>query len=78
MGANIRTEGKCAIIPGNRELKGAQVAATDLRAGAAVVLTGLVADGITEVSQVYHIDRGYEHFVDKLKGLGAEIERVED
>ena len=78
MGANIRTEGKCAIIPGNRELKGAQVAATDLRAGAAVVLTGLVAEGTTEVSQIYHIDRGYEHFVDKLRGLGALIERVED
>ncbi|MGN0701588.1 MAG: UDP-N-acetylglucosamine 1-carboxyvinyltransferase [Lentihominibacter sp.] len=78
MGANIRTEGKCAIIPGNRALKGAQVAATDLRAGAAVVLTGLVAEGTTEVSQIYHIDRGYEHFVDKLKSLGARIERVED
>lgn len=78
MGANIRTEGKCAIIPGSRNLKGAPVAATDLRAGAAVVLTGLVAEGTTEVSQIYHIDRGYEHFVDKLKGLGAQIERIEE
>ena len=78
MGANIRTEGKCAIIPGGRTLQGAPVIATDLRAGAAVVLTGLVAEGKTEVSQIYHIDRGYEHFVDKLKALGADIERIED
>ncbi|MCQ2546520.1 MAG: UDP-N-acetylglucosamine 1-carboxyvinyltransferase [Clostridia bacterium] len=78
MGASIRTEGKCAIIPGGRNLQGAPVVATDLRAGAAVVLTGLVAEGTTEVSQIYHIDRGYEHFVDKLKGLGADIERIED
>ena len=78
MGANIRTEGKCAIIPGGRSLQGAPVIATDLRAGAAVVLTGLVAEGKTEVSQIYHIDRGYEHFVDKLKALGADIERIED
>lgn len=78
MGANIRTEGKCAIIPGGRDLRGAGVIATDLRAGAAVVLTGLVAEGTTEVSNIYHIDRGYENFVGKLKGLGAEIERIED
>lgn len=78
MGANIKTEGNCAIIPGDKELKGAQVVATDLRAGAAVVLTGLVADGTTEVSQVFHIDRGYEHFVEKLKSLGANIMRVEE
>lgn len=78
MGANIRTEGKCAIIPGGRTLKGAPVIATDLRAGAAVVLTGLVASGETEVSQIFHIDRGYENFADKLKALGANIERIED
>lgn len=78
MGANIRTEGKCAIIPGGRVLQGAPVVATDLRAGAAVVLTGLVAEGTTEVSQIYHIDRGYEHFVDKIKALGADIERIDD
>ena len=78
MGANIGTEGKLAIIPGGRTLQGAPVIATDLRAGAAVVLTGLVAEGKTEVSQIYHIDRGYEHFVDKLKALGADIERIED
>ncbi|MCF0144151.1 MAG: UDP-N-acetylglucosamine 1-carboxyvinyltransferase, partial [Firmicutes bacterium] len=71
------TEGKFAIIPGDRELQGAPVVATDLRAGAAVVLTGLVSEGTTEVSNIYHIDRGYEKFVDKLKALGADIERIE-
>ncbi|MDO4518602.1 MAG: UDP-N-acetylglucosamine 1-carboxyvinyltransferase, partial [Bacillota bacterium] len=76
MGGGIRTEGKCAIIPGNKKLKGAHVRCTDLRAGAAVVLTGLVATGSTEVTDIYHIDRGYENLVDKLKALGANIERV--
>lgn len=78
MGANIKTEGNCAIIPGGKTLQGAQVVATDLRAGAAVVLTGLIADGITEISQIYHVDRGYENFVDKLRKLGANIMRIED
>lgn len=78
MGANIKTDGNCAIIPGNKSLTGAQVVATDLRAGAAVVLTGLVADGTTEVSQIYHVDRGYENFVEKLRALGANIMRVEE
>ena len=78
MGANIKTEGSCAIIPGEKELQGAQVVATDLRAGAAVVLTGLVAEGTTEVSQIFHVDRGYENFVEKLRKLGANIMRVED
>ena len=78
MGANIKTDGNCAIIPGDKQLQGAQVVATDLRAGAAVVLTGLIADGLTEISQIYHVDRGYDGFVDKLKGLGANIMRLED
>ena len=78
MGANIKTDGNAAMIPGDKKLEGAQVVATDLRAGAAVVLTGLVAEGTTEVSQIYHIDRGYENFVDKLRSLGANIMRVED
>lgn len=77
-GANIKTDGNYAIIPGDKALTGAQVVATDLRAGAAVVLTGLVAEGTTEVSQIYHIDRGYENFVEKLKALGANIMRVDD
>ena len=78
MGANIKTEGKAAIIPGGKQLQGAQVVATDLRAGASVVLAGLVAEGTTEVSQIYHIDRGYEKFAEKLRGLGANIMRIEE
>ena len=78
MGANIKTDGKAAIIPGGKQLQGAQVVATDLRAGAAVVLAGLVAEGTTEISQIYHIDRGYENFTEKLRGLGANIMRIEE
>ena len=71
-------QGKAAIIPGSKQLQGAQVVATDLRAGASVVLAGLVAEGTTEVSQIYHIDRGYENFAEKLRGLGANIMRIEE
>lgn len=79
MGANIRVEGRTAIVPGNKhQLIGARVISTDLRAGAALVLAGLVAKGRTEVSEIYHIERGYEGFHDKLSMLGAKIERVED
>ncbi|MBQ6401187.1 MAG: UDP-N-acetylglucosamine 1-carboxyvinyltransferase [Firmicutes bacterium] len=78
MGANIKTDGKAAIIPGGKSLQGAQVVATDLRAGAAVVLAGLVAEGTTEVSQIYHIDRGYENFTEKLRGIGANIMRIDE
>ncbi len=78
MGADITVQDRCAIIRGGAKLKGAKVAATDLRAGAAVVLAGLVAEGVTEVSQIYHIERGYEDFVEKMTGLGAIIKRVED
>ena len=65
-----------AVIKGVDRLLGAQVMASDLRASAALVLAGLKADGITEVSRVYHIDRGYEHLDEKLSELGAQIERV--
>lgn len=78
MGANIKTDGNCAIIPGGKQLQGAQVVATDLRGGAAMILAGLVAEGTTEVSDIYHIDRGYEKFVEKFRGLGATIIRIED
>ena len=78
MGANIKVKDRCAIIEGGKKLKGAKVVATDLRAGAAVVLAGLVAEGTTEVSQIYHIERGYEDFVGKLNSLGAKITIVED
>ena len=76
MGADIDLEGGMAIIKGVRQLSGAPVMASDLRASAALVLAGLQADGITEVNRVYHIDRGYESIDEKLNELGAEIERV--
>src|SRR4051794_22595500 len=78
MGANVDLEGPTAVIKGVEKLFGAPVMASDLRASAALVLAGLKADGITEVSRVYHIDRGYEHLDDKLSELGAHIERVKD
>ena len=78
MGANIRVDGRTASVPGNqRQLEGATVMATDLRAGAALVIAGLVATGTTEVTNIYHIERGYEDFVRKLKGLGANIKKVD-
>ncbi|MBR0399373.1 MAG: UDP-N-acetylglucosamine 1-carboxyvinyltransferase [Mogibacterium sp.] len=77
MGADISTENREAIVPGGKKLKGAKVRATDLRAGAAMVLAGLVATGTTEVSEIHHIERGYEHFVNKFKGLGADIMKIE-
>ncbi|HEY4638623.1 MAG TPA: UDP-N-acetylglucosamine 1-carboxyvinyltransferase [Candidatus Udaeobacter sp.] len=76
MGAKVRLEGATAMIEGVDGLLGAPVMASDLRASAALVLAGLKADGITEVSRVYHIDRGYEHLDEKLQELGAHIERV--
>jgi len=76
MGAKVRLEGPTAMIEGVDSLLGAPVMASDLRASAALVLAGLKADGVTEVSRVYHIDRGYEHLDEKLQELGAHIERV--
>ena len=78
MGADIETEDRKAFVKGNRHLRGAQVIATDLRAGAAMVLAGLVANGTTEVSEIYHIERGYENFVEKFRALGANILRIEE
>ena len=79
MGANIRVDGRVASVPGDKcPLEGTQVVSTDLRAGAALVLAGLVAKGTTEVSQIYHVERGYENFVEKMSGLGAKIRLVED
>jgi UDP-N-acetylglucosamine 1-carboxyvinyltransferase len=77
MGAKIRVDGSLAVIDGPCKLSGAQVNAIDLRAGAAVVIAGLAADGVTEVSNIKYIDRGYEDFVGKLQRLGADIHRVE-
>lgn len=76
MGANIAVEGNSAIIKGVQDLRGAQVMATDLRASASLVLAGLAAEGKTEISRVYHIDRGYERIVEKLASLGADIKRI--
>ena len=76
MGANIKVEGNSAIIDGVRKLTGARVSAPDLRAGAALVIAGLAADGITVVDDIVYIQRGYENFEEKLRSLGAEIERV--
>ena len=78
MGAGIRIEGRHAIIPGNTKLVGTHVVSTDLRAGAALVIAALAAEGTTQISEIYHIERGYSEFVDKLKKIGANIRRVED
>ena len=78
MGANIRKEGPTAIVTGVKKLVGAPVMASDLRASAAMVLAGLVAEGTTTVSRVYHIDRGYERIESKLGALGADIRRLAD
>ncbi|MFD0050835.1 UDP-N-acetylglucosamine 1-carboxyvinyltransferase [Actinomycetes bacterium NPDC127524] len=75
MNASIKVEGRAAIINGPVQLQGAKVKASDLRAGAALVIAGLMAEGITEVTGVEHIDRGYSHLVEKLSGLGATIWR---
>lgn len=76
MGANIRIEGSSAVVEGVAKLTGCPVKATDLRAGAAMVLAGLVAEGETEITNLHHIDRGYDDLVEKLRGLGAVITRV--
>ncbi len=76
MGANIRIEGRRAIVRGKTPLSAAAVLASDLRASASLVLAALVADGETIIDRVYHLDRGYEHIEEKLKGIGAEIRRI--
>ncbi|WP_067624834.1 UDP-N-acetylglucosamine 1-carboxyvinyltransferase [Alicyclobacillus acidiphilus] len=78
MGANIHIEGRTAVIEGIERLSGARVTATDLRAGAALVIAGLIADGETEVHGLHHLDRGYDNLVAKFQALGARIERYED
>ena len=76
MGGNITLKGNTAVIEGIKCLKGAPVMATDLRASASLVLAGLVAKGATTIDRIYHIDRGYERIEEKLKMLGADIERI--
>ena len=76
MGAMIKVEGRTAIIDGVEKLEGAKVIATDLRAGAAMVIAGLIANGETEIVDIEHIDRGYPHIEEKFRSLGADIRRV--
>ena len=78
MGAEIDVQGGTATVTGMPRLKGAPVMATDLRASVSLILAGLAAEGETVVNRVYHLDRGYEHVVRKLRGVGAVIERVKD
>ena len=78
MGADIKVDGRTAFIEGVKRLSGCEVRATDLRAGAAMILAGLVADGYTKVTDIYNIDRGYVKIEDKLRKLGADIERIKE
>ncbi|MGP1366181.1 MAG: UDP-N-acetylglucosamine 1-carboxyvinyltransferase [Schwartzia sp. (in: firmicutes)] len=78
MGANIKIDGRTSVVEGVHALTGCQVKATDLRAGAAMVLAGLIAEGETHVVYIHHIDRGYDHLVPKLVALGADIRRIEE
>jgi UDP-N-acetylglucosamine 1-carboxyvinyltransferase len=76
LGADVRIDGHHAVIRGRERLSSAPVVATDIRAGAGLVLAGLVSDGVTEVQDVHHVDRGYPDFVQQLSGLGAQVERT--
>ena len=76
LGADIRVDGNHAVVAGGRSLTGAIVRCPDLRAGAALALAGLVAEGCTELREIYHVDRGYERFAEKLRFLGADVERL--
>jgi UDP-N-acetylglucosamine 1-carboxyvinyltransferase len=78
MGADIRTEGHHAVIRGVPRLSAAPVRAVDIRAGAAMAIAALVADGVTEIADLHHLDRGYDGFVDKLTALGVEARRIEE
>ena len=75
MGADISVEGRVAVIEGVGKLYGAPVTAPDLRAGAALVIAGLAAAGVTEIDDIFHIERGYENIEQKLRALGADIEK---
>ena len=78
MGAHIKIDGRTAIVEGVAKLTGCQVKATDLRAGAAMILGGLVAEGETRISDVYHIDRGYVEIEKKFRKIGADIYRIDE
>jgi UDP-N-acetylglucosamine 1-carboxyvinyltransferase len=76
LGANIQIDGRAAMVSGSAKLSGAHVMATDLRASASLVIAGLVAQGETTIERIYHLDRGYDRMEEKLRGIGADIERV--
>ena len=78
MGADITIEGRCAVVKGVETMKGAKVRATDLRAGAGLVITGLGAEGVTEITDIHYIDRGYENFDKKLRNINADIQMIDD
>ena len=78
MGANIEISGKTAVVAGAKKLKGAEVTAKDLRAGAALIIAGLAAEGVTYVDNIHYIERGYERIVEKLTDLGAKIRKIEE
>ena len=78
MGADILINGKTAIVSGREKLVGAKIRAHDLRAGAALIIAGLAAEGTTEVENIHFIERGYERIVEKMNALGADIKRIED
>lgn len=78
MGADITIEGRCAVVKGVETMKGAKVRATDLRAGAGLVITALAAEGESEISDIHYIDRGYENFDEKLRAIGADIVRINE
>jgi len=78
MGANISVEGRVAVIEGVERLKGAPVKATDLRAGAALIVAALSAEGVTEIYDIFHVERGYENMEEKLRALGADIRKVDE
>ena len=78
MGANIKTDGRSAIVEGVSRLTGCKVKATDLRAGAALIIAALAADGQTEITELHHIDRGYENLIEKFQSIGADIVRIHE
>ena len=76
LGARIQIDGKVALVEGVERLSGASIMATDLRASASLVIAGLVAEGETVVDRIYHLDRGYDQMESKLRGIGADVERL--
>jgi UDP-N-acetylglucosamine 1-carboxyvinyltransferase len=76
MGADISVDGKVAVVEGGKKLMGAPVKACDLRAGAALIIAGLAAQGITEIEDIYHVERGYSNIEKKLQKVGADIQKI--